>query len=85
MRNSDAQTNYCSNCRWFLFLIVAGKADEWLLSFTDGLQIDDLANRTIIKGTLNDISAVYGLIIGLRDMSAVIEEIKIKRLSGCQK
>lgn len=83
MRNSDAQTNCCSNSRWFLFLIVAGKADEWLLSFADGLQIDDLANRTIIKGTLSDISAVYGLIIGLRDMSAVIEEIRIKRLSGC--
>lgn len=68
---------------WDIKVQVNNHLDDWLLDCFEGLQITNKEDGTsIITGQLNDMSAVYGLILQLRDLGIPILTLNVQRKRG---
>lgn len=66
---------------WVIKVQVNNHMDEWLLDCFEGLQITNKEDGTsIIIGQLNDIPAVYGFIIQLRDLSIPLLTLNVEKV-----
>jgi hypothetical protein len=64
---------------WTFSLLTDTQSDVWITNCFDDVTVRSRENQTQIFGSAEDISAVYGLITGLRDMGTTILYLEIKR------
>lgn len=77
MENYKVSGDYVWNVRMYS----QGHLDYWIMDYFDGLNIsheDD--GNTLLTAVLPDISALYGLILHLRDTGVDIISMQVERM-----
>ncbi len=81
MRHDESFTDDQNQFWWSFSLLIDSQSDMWITHCFDDVTIQSRENQTQVFGSAEDISAVYGLITGLRDMGTTILYLEIKRES----
>ncbi len=79
MRQNESVSGGQHLFQWSFSLLVDTQADIWVTNCFDNVTVESHENKTRIFGSVEDISAVYGLITGLRDMATTILHLEIRR------
>jgi len=80
MANSDQINNKPDQLTWEVKVIAEAHLDHWINDYFGGMIITHAPDgTTVMQGSLPDLSAVYGLMLRLRDSGVILVEARIKR------
>ena len=81
MKENNNKKDAADRYPWHIQVRSAAHLDCWIKDYFDGLTVSHQRNgTTIITGELVDLSAVYGLILKLRDAGVDLLSLQAKRL-----
>ena len=66
---------------WHIHVRTEAHLDCWIKDYFDGLAVQqEKGGTTLLTGELQDMSAVYGLILRLRDAGIVLWSLRVERI-----
>ncbi|MDQ2086089.1 hypothetical protein RBH29_06535 [Herbivorax sp. ANBcel31] len=77
MRNSET---FSGKCMWQIRICIEGHVDLWIEDYFGGVSISHKKDgSSILTGERADISAVYGLILKLRDSGINLLSLQVEK------
>ncbi|MDQ2087991.1 hypothetical protein RBH29_16300 [Herbivorax sp. ANBcel31] len=81
MNNNAKINNLVCDKTWSVDIICQNHLEYWLFEYFEALSVKHICNgNTQIKGSLKDISSVYGIIVILRDFGIAFNYLKIEKI-----